>query len=328
MPFRPKVLGIAVAASFVLVAGCSFLFKLRADKVVVLTWLKAPAIDVAPFNQIPDLNMTTATAFFAQGGFNPTPVTGGFATFFGRGQQFVMTERNPEGAPGIYIATSLDDPERGLPYDSDENRRFGMKACIDKIEETGCIGEEFTLTRIRAAPELPKDQMQFEPALQPPDPLFQGFDGAIDGNTDLTVIFPEPSDEFRYHALVTVFGPTQGGTPGIVFNSLPLQGPDIVKFITEDPPLRITIPADKFQVAGPYLVLVAAARLNLDSSENVLVGAAIAGALTAFFVEVKGDFVLPPGFQLPEGLDGGIPNIPGGFDVSQLQGQIPGLRRR
>jgi hypothetical protein len=245
-------------------------------------------------------------------------VSGGFAAFFGRGHQFIMTEKAPDVAPGIYTITSLDDPN--LPYDADPNRRFGMKACIDKIDDTGCVGDEYQLTRVRAAPPVDPADMQFDPPLQPPSQLFASFHGSVDAGKDLTVIFPPPTPDLQYHALVTVFGPTASGTPGIVFNSLPLQGPDIVKFITETPPTKITIPGDKLQAGGPYMILAATARLNLDSSDNVLVGAAIAGALTAFFVEVKGSITLPGGFMLPDGLPGGIPNIPGGL---QLPANLP-----
>ena len=296
---------VAVAA-FAL-TSCNFLFKLRSDKVLVMTWLDAPVIDVEPFRSSPELNMRTATAFFAKGGFEPVPVSGAFTSFFGRGQQVVMTEKNPELAPGIYTATSLENEK--LVYDPDPNRRFGLRACVDNVEGEGCVGEEFTITRIRAAPALEPGMIVFEPPLQ--TPTLDIFSGAVDPGVDLTVVFPEPTDEFQYHPIVTVLGPTNESPVGMVFNSLPLQGPEIVKFITEAPPLRITIPADKLTQQGLYLVLAATARLNLDSSDNVLIGAAIAGALTGFVIEVKGTLQLPAGFQLPVNLPGGIPNIPG-----------------
>ncbi len=298
------IVGLLVGLSS---SGCNLLFKLKATKIVLLTWLSAPKFDTEPFASSKELNAITATAFIADGIDNPKPVSGAFTAFFGRGQQFVMSEVNPDSAPGIYTVNSLENEK--LPYDADPNRRFGMKACLENVADVGCVGEEFTLTKVRAAPAIERDQIVFDPPLQAP--TIDTFNGAIDAGTALTVTFPEPTDEFQYHPLVTMLGPTADSPVGIVFNSLPVQGPDVIKFVTEAPPRSITIPADKLSKGGLYLVLVAAARIGLDSSDNVLVGAAISGAMTGFIIEVKGDLVLPDGTVIPEGLLGGIPNIPG-----------------
>jgi len=275
--------------AFLLGAGCQLIFKLRADKIVLLTWLEAPEVNIPNVMQMP--RAVTATAIFLdrKGGVDPVPVSGGFAGFFGAGKLFPMAERDPAASPGVYVVTSLDDRAEGepaLPYDTDENRRYGFKACTVNRGE-GCIGEEFSINRILAAPALDASTIVFEPALQPSS--FDGFAGTLLAGTALKVKFPTPTDDNRYRPVVTVMAasadPTQA--PGLVFNSVPTGGAELVAYLTTEPPLEIDIPADKLSAAGVYVIMTGSARLNLDTSDNLFIGSgAIAGSMNAFLIEV------------------------------------------
>src|SRR5262249_7867929 len=129
-----------------------------------------------------------------------------------------------------------------------------------------------------------------------------GIEGSVAANTDITVHFPPAQDGNHYRPIVALMSmavdPTQGVDPqnllgaalgkrSFEYSNMPTSGPELLKFITEDPSLDVTIPGKHFQAPGCYLVLVATARLNIDTSDNLFVGSgAIAGAANAFIVEV------------------------------------------
>src|SRR4051794_20193574 len=118
-----------IALCAVVLGGCQLITRVRASKVAIVTWLQQPSIQTAPFDQMPENGIITATAFFGQLSptLQPQPQSGVFSAFFGAGKAHVMTEQAPES--GMYIVTSLDDPT--LTYDTDENHKFGFKACTD-----------------------------------------------------------------------------------------------------------------------------------------------------------------------------------------------------
>ncbi len=300
---RYGISGLVLIVACALGAGCQLIFRVRAEKLVVVTWFEAPAIAI-PGLPAQD-RVVTATAVFLdrKGGFDPQPVSGGFAGFFGAGKLFPMRERDPGGAPGVYTVSSLE-PEADsppLPYDSDENRRYGFKACAVNRGD-GCVGEEFMITRIRAAVAIDPTTLVFDPALGTSN--FPGFSGLAKAGDPLTVRFPAPSDDAEYRPVLNVLGPA--GDPAapltLLYSSIPTEAPKLIEFLTTAPELDLVIPGDKLALDGIYVVLAGSARLSLDTSDNLFLGSgAIAGSLNAFIVEVSSG--TPP-------QSGGIPSIP------------------
>ena len=270
-----------VAAAAIFLCHCDLFQKVGADKVLVVTWLDAPAIDIAPFNTLGNFGTTTVTALFASKGVGePTPIHGGFTAFFGAGKKVDLVETP---VAGTYAATSIENPI--LAYDDNTEHRYGFIAC--KTEQAGgCVGEEYDITRIVAAPRVSRDTLTLTPVLGASS--FPGFDGSVAVGSALTIAFPPPPANDKYHPFITVFGLKADGTPGQVFSSLPQSSGEFLSFINSTPPTQVVVPAATFALAGPYIVLAVSARLSLVTSTNLFLGSgALSGAANAFVVEAK-----------------------------------------
>lgn len=269
----------AVAALFL--CHCDLFQKAGADKVLVVTWLDAPAIKVAPFNALANFGTTTVTAVFASKGVaNVTPVHGGFTAFFGAGKKVNLKETP---VVGTYAATSAESPV--LVYDDNTQHRYGFIACKTEQAE-GCVGEEYDIKSIVGAPHLSRDVLTLSPTLG--SSSFAGFDGAVAVGAALSIAFPPPPTDDQYRPFITVFGIKSDGTPGQLYSSFPTNPNDILAFINSTPPTQVTIPAATFASAGPYIVLAVSARLSLDTTTNLFLGSgALAGAANAFVLEAK-----------------------------------------
>lgn len=263
------------------VGHCDLFQKVGADKVLVVTWLDAPKINVAPFNNLANFGTTTVTAVFGSKGVTSvSPVHGGFAAFFGAGKKVDLSET---GVAGTYAATSVQNPV--LIYDDNIEHRYGFIACKTETAD-GCVGEEYDINRILAAPHLARDTLTLTPALGASS--FPDFDGSVAKGTALSIAFPPAPSDDQYRPFITVFGLQGDGTPGQVYSSFPQDPNAILGFINTTPPSQITIPAETFANAGPYIVLAVSARLSLDTTTNLFLGSgALAGSANAFVIEVK-----------------------------------------
>jgi hypothetical protein len=267
---------LAVIAA-IICCRCDLFQKAAADKVLVVTWLDAPAITTPPFNQLANFGTTTVTAVFASKGVgNPTPIHGGFTAFFGAGKKVDLTETS---VSGTYAATSHDNPI--LIYDDNPQHRYGFIACKTSSADA-CVGEEYDINSILAAPRLDRDTIEFSPLLGAT--TLPGFDGSVAAGQALIVEFPPPPANDQYRPFVTVFGQKSDGTVGQVYSSLPAQASDYLQFINSTPPKQVTIPGSAL-ASGPYVVLAVSARLSLDTSTNLFIGSgALAGAASAFVI--------------------------------------------
>ncbi len=263
--------------------ACDLFEKVAADKVLVVTWFDVPAVDTPPFNLIPDIGATTVTAIFADAKNRaaPTPVTHGFTAFFGIGKLEPLTET---ATPGTYMQSSRSADN--LAYDPNPQHRYGFEACT-KTSAAGCVGEEYTINSILAAPVISKASLSVSPALGPAD--LPGFDGSLPSGTAFTVTFPPAPAGEQYRPILEVFGnKADGSGPGLVYSSLPTSAQDLLSFLNSTPPTSLTIPADTLSATGAYVVAAASMRLSLQTSTNLFIGSgALAASANVFVVEVK-----------------------------------------
>lgn len=293
VPTRTLFSAAALAAALLLVS-CGLLEKVTSNKLLVVTWFKMPKFEQEPFASLPGLGTTTVSAIFMDAAKQPpAPVQGGFAAFFGAGKKIDLVESS---VPGVYARSSADDA--ALVYDDSPTKRFGLKACL--IYRNGCIGQEFTISRIRGAPELDRTTLQLDPA--PAVSPLPGFDGRISAGQAITLRFPAPSADAVYRPVVMVFGPTGNAAKPVdqIFSTMPSKPEKYFDFLNSEPKFEITIPGEVFSAEGPYAVLAAGARVSMETKGLFAASGAIAGAATGFLLEVPVAALASPPGREPE----------------------------
>ena len=260
--------------------SCALLEKVTANKLLVVTWLKMPSFDQEPFRSLPELGVVTVNAVFIDTSKPPPkPIQGGFAAFFGAGRKVDLIETP---VPGVYAQTSAGEPS--LIYDDTATRRFGFKACL--INRNGCIGQEYSIGRILAAPSVEREKLTLTP--QPTASELPGFSGQWALNQSLTVKFPQPEGDVSYRPILMVFGPTgKADKPfGQIYSTLPASPDKYFDFLNSEVKLELTIPGEVFAAQGPYAVMAATARVNMDTSGLFAGSGALAGAANGFLLEI------------------------------------------